>query len=262
MKGVEDAGGCPDCKAGEHVGLLVSFMTRTEFASWVKRRLTPGQYFGLQLTLGATLFTIAAWIFGGIAEEVARGEPVTTVDDEIARWFRAHEIARVTRAMSLVSTFHTWPISMLASAFLAYLLARRRWIWALFGSCAVAGGIALNTVLKIAFHRERPTLSGLASALYTYSFPSGHTLAATLVYGVLAAYAVRHTSTRAARVAIVAGAISAVSLVAFSRLYLGVHYLTDVLAAVAEGVAWLALCYTAAQTFVGHRARIASRAAR
>ncbi|WP_395406963.1 phosphatase PAP2 family protein [Pseudoduganella sp. UC29_106] len=81
--------------------------------------------------------------------------------------------------------------------------------------------------------------------LATYSFPSGHTVAATLFYGLLACYLVM----RGRRWLPVAGATLMVLLVACSRMYLGVHYLSDVLAAVAEGVAWLAICVTGMSTW-------------
>lgn len=228
---------------------------RTEIASWLKKRLTRGQYFGLELTVGAALFIVAAWMFGGIAEGVVTHESITSVDEQIARWFHAHELPSVTAVMRAVSALHTWPIGMLAGGFLLYVWIRREQLWAIFALCAVVGGIGLNTVLKLAFHRQRPTLSGLSSAMHTYSFPSGHTLAATLIYGVVVAYAVRKANSHAARIAIVAAAIAIVTLVALSRIYLGVHYLSDVLAAVTEGVGWLALCYTAAETFMARRAR-------
>jgi membrane-associated phospholipid phosphatase len=198
---------------------------------------------------------LAAWAFGGLAEDVSTGEPITELDARIAQWFHAHTSASLSAFMAQVSWFHTWPIAVLGACFLGYLLWRREWWWALFGACAVGGGMGLNTILKLAFHRQRPTLSGLSSALHTYSFPSGHTLAATVLYGVLAAYAVRKVHTARARAALIAGAVLIVALVAFSRLYLGVHYLSDVLAAVAEGIAWLALCYTAAQTLLARHAR-------
>jgi membrane-associated phospholipid phosphatase len=126
-------------------------------------------------------------------------------------------------------------------------------MWALFGSTAVLGGMLLNTLLKLAFHRERPTFSGLSAALHTFSFPSGHTMAATLLYGVLAAYAIARLRSARARLAVVLGAVLMVALVGFSRIYLGVHYLSDVLAAAAEGIAWLALCYTAVHTLMLRR---------
>lgn len=229
--------------------------SRNSVLSWLRRRLTPGEYFGLELTLGAALFVAAAWIFGELAEDVSRGEPITQVDARIAQWFHVHATGGVTRAMSGLSWFHTWPIGVIAIGFLLYLLARREWLWAIFGLCAVLGGIGLNTLLKLVFHRARPTLSGLSYALQTYSFPSGHTLAATVLYGVFAAYAIRSFASHRAKIGVALGAAAIVALVAFSRLYLGVHYLTDVLAAFVEGIAWLALCYTAAHTFAARRAR-------
>src|SRR5205085_8119707 len=98
------------------------------------------------------------------------------------------------------------------------------------------------------------------SALHAYSFPSGHTLAATVLYGVFVGYLLRAMRSSVARVSVTPAAVALVLLVAFSRIYLGVHYLTDVLAAMAEGVAWLALCYTATSTLIAryrhrHRAR-------
>jgi undecaprenyl-diphosphatase len=76
-----------------------------------------------------------------------------------------------------------------------------------------------------------------------------------MFYGVLAAYVVTHVSKWRWRVLIVLCAFLLVVLVALSRIYLGVHYLSDVLAAFAEGVAWLALCLTALHTLQQHRAR-------
>ena len=179
-------------------------------------------------------------------------------DARIAQWFHEHATPGLTRAMADISWFHTWPIALIASGFLLYLLGRREWIWAIFSLCAVPGGMALNSVLKVAFHRQRPTLSGLSTALQTYSFPSGHALAATVLYGVLAAYAIRSLRSRAAKAGVAAVALAIVVLVAFSRIYLGVHYLSDVLAAFVEGVAWLALCYSAIHTFMAARARLSN----
>lgn len=227
---------------------------RREVLHWLRRRVTPGEYFGLELTLGAAFFVAAAWIFGDLAEDVSRGEPITQRDARIAQWFHAHATPGTTRAMATVSWFHTWPIAIFAIAFLLYLLRRREWMWVIFGLSSVLGGIGLNTLLKLAFHRARPTLSGLSTALHTYSFPSGHALSATVLYGVFAAYLIAKTRSPAGKAGIAVVAAAIVVLVAFSRLYLGVHYLSDVLAAFAEGMAWLALCNMAAHTLAARRA--------
>jgi undecaprenyl-diphosphatase len=106
----------------------------------------------------------------------------------------------------------------------------------------------LDALLKVAFHRARPTLAILAAVLHTYSFPSGHVMAATLLYGVTAAYLSTRLPTWRWGVLAVLVACCWVAVVAFSRVYLGVHYLSDVLAAAAAGITWLALCLVAVDT--------------
>jgi membrane-associated phospholipid phosphatase len=82
-----------------------------------------------------------------------------------------------------------------------------------------------------------------------YSFPSGHVVGATLVYGIVAAMLSAQIGAWRWRVTIVLLAFAMVVLVALTRMYLGVHYLSDVLAAFAEGLAWLALCLTGVHTY-------------
>jgi len=106
----------------------------------------------------------------------------------------------------------------------------------------VGGAMLLNLALKGAYERARPHFDDPLVTLGTYSFPSGHTTAAVAFYGVMAAFLVSRFYDRRLRAAIVASAIVMIALVAFSRLYLGAHYLSDVLAAVCSSTAWLVLC--------------------
>lgn len=221
--------------------------------AWLRRRLTRGGYFGLQLTVGVLLFVGAAWLFGGITEDVLDRDPLTVFDRNAAAWFAAHETPRLLSIMSTVSWLQTWPLAALGVAFVAYLVWSRSWRWTVIALLAVPGGLALNAGVKLAIHRARPTLSGLSATLESYSFPSGHTAAATLVYGLLGAYLVSRSLAWRWRVATALAVVFIVALVGLSRIYLGVHYPSDVLAAMAEGVAWLTLCYVAVNTLWAER---------
>ncbi|MBU1358350.1 MAG: phosphatase PAP2 family protein [Gammaproteobacteria bacterium] len=153
-------------------------------------------------------------------------------------------------ASVLISWLHRTPFMLGYFAALAIFCWRRgARAWA--GTVAVVGpgGLAINALVKLCFARPRPpTLPGTAE-IGSLSYPSGHTLAATLLYGLLVAYVCWHrprtvTGQRPrgadCRIACLAGAMAIVA-VASSRLVLGVHYLTDVVAAVLEGGAVVAL---------------------
>jgi membrane-associated phospholipid phosphatase len=222
----------------------------------LRANLSPGSYFGLQMTVGLLVFAAAAWLFGGIAEDVVTGDPLILRDLEVERWFHLHQTPRLNRFLSDVSRLHEWPLVTGATVLLMlYLLWRRDWRWVTAVICAVPGGMLLDALLKVAFHRTRPTLSSLAAVLHTYSFPSGHVMAATLIYGVSAAYLITRLAAWHCRVLTVLVACFLVAVVAFSRVYLGVHYLSDVLAAASAGVTWLALCLVAVDTLWYRRGR-------
>src|SRR2546430_14123352 len=130
-----------------------------------------------------------------------------------------------------------------ASAIFGAVLARlRQWYWLLTLAVAVGGGMLLNLVLKAAYERLRPHFDDPLLVLTTFSFPSGHAAGAVLFYGVLAAFLVSRFYDWRARAASVAGAICAVALGAFPRMYLGVAYLSHVLLPPWARTAWLLLC--------------------
>lgn len=222
--------------------------------SFLQARLSPRSYLGLKLTVGAVVLIGASWLFGGIAEDVVSGDPLTVVDVQVAQWFHAHTTGWLTQAMATVTHAHdTLPVTVAVLLLMAYLAWRRNWYWLLCVGTTVPFGMLLNVAMKYSFHRARPSFDDPLLILTTYSFPSGHTAAATLLYGVLAAMLVTKTSFWRRRVMIVLAAFAMVALVALTRVYLGVHYLSDVLAAMAEGVAWLALCLTGVHTLWQHR---------
>lgn len=103
----------------------------------------------------------------------------------------------------------------------------------------VAGAEVLDAGLKLAFHRPRPAAFFGLTAPSSYSFPSGHALVSCAYFGVLAAFAAARTRSRARRWVYWTAAALVVLLIGFSRVYLGVHYPSDVLAGYAVAVVWV-----------------------
>lgn len=220
--------------------------------AFVRRRLSRGSYLGFSLTLGATILVAAAWLFGGIAEDVVTSDPLTVLDEQVAEWFHARSTPGLTNVMLAISDAHdVIGITIMASTLALWLLYKRNWYWLLALALTVPGGMLLNVAMKHAFRRARPSFTDPLLTLATYSFPSGHTAAAMLFYGTFGALLLTQIKNWLGRVLLVILLGLVVALVGLSRLYLGLHYLSDVLAAVALSVAWLALCLTAVNTVRG-----------
>jgi undecaprenyl-diphosphatase len=125
-----------------------------------------------------------------------------------------------------------------------FLAARREWLRAAALAIAGLGGTLLNNVLKLIFHRGRPEFATEFITHQSWSFPSGHAMNSLVGYGFLAYLLLESTTDRRARIAILVATTIVVGLVGFSRLYLGVHYPSDVIAGFLAGGIWLLVCIT------------------
>lgn len=212
-------------------------------------RLTPGGQFGLHLTLGVLIMIVSVSVFGHITDEVTDQDAITVLDLQIANWFNANHVEPYTSFMLFISFVHkVGGMIVLVAAFAYYLWRRQQRYWLLALGVTVLPGMILNVVLKQVFQRSRPFFEEPLVTLSTYSFPSGHTAAATLFYGVLACYIMIACKGWSVRLATAAFCMLMIFLVALSRVYLGAHYLSDVLAAMASSAAWLTICITAIST--------------
>ena len=224
--------------------------------TFIAARFSPEGEMGLHLTLGLALILLAAFVFGEIAEDVVEGDTITVIDVHLAQWFHQRAHPGFTQLMFFVTHWNgIVGASIMGTLLAAWFWRRGAHYWLIVALMAIPGGMLLNVALKQVFRRARPSFDEPLLTLATYSFPSGHTAAATIFYGLLACFLVRRTHSWGRRVLAMAGAACMVALVALSRMYLGAHYLSDVLAAAFEGAAWLAVCITAVATL--HRRRTA-----
>lgn len=196
--------------------------------------------------MGALLLLLAVLVFGYIAQDVMAAGRITHLDGQLVSWFHQHATPLLTQFLRGVTHLHSTPGTIALCLLLALYWRRvQAGDWLLTLALAVPPGMLLNVLLKNIFQRPRPSLEEPLLMVNTYSFPSGHAVAATLFYGVLAAYLISRTSAWRWRVLIAALAVCLTALVGLSRIYLGVHYPSDVLAGMAEGCGWLALVLTA-----------------
>lgn len=194
---------------------------------------------------------LALFSFGALAVGVAMSDPgVAAMDLAAAQWIYPWR-SPATTAVMLVITALGSPTSVLTGcALLGIAFAyRRQWPSLIVFVLCVPGGMLANVIIKQLLHRHRPALDPVMT-LPTFSFPSGHTLGSTLLIGLLVVYELRRGPHARSRVAVILAATLLVSAIAASRIYLGVHYLSDVTAGAMEGLAWLLLGVSAADRWL------------
>lgn len=185
----------------------------------------------------AALLVAALFAFAHIAEDYLTGDPIVRWDVHLAAWLHAHSSPWLVSIFEIVTNAGNTVFLAVVTATAGVLLIRRRAVNEAALLVLAAIGIEIvNGGLKLLFHRPRPELAFIH--LDSYSFPSGHAASSVAIYGVLAFLLVRRRSWPA-RAGVVSATAVLVAVVGFSRLYLGAHYLSDVLAGFSLGAAWL-----------------------
>ncbi len=160
---------------------------------------------------------------------------------------------RLARAVSFFGDHRfLLPATLVVTAILAL---RQRRVSALLFFGAVIGGWLLETLLKIIYHRARPDLWPALVSEKTYSFPSGHATMSTLFYGAVAALMLHVSRNRALRAATLALATVVILSICYTRIYLGAHWTTDVLAGILVGLFWVVVCATGTEYLARRKPR-------
>lgn len=197
---------------------------------------------GIFLIGGIIIAAVATWLFGEFAEIVMAGR-TQALDEAVLRWMGAHHSKLLNEAMLEITALGTGAVVLMIVCVAALFLALTRHRYsALLLVVATAGGIALDLVLKLFFDRPRPDVIVWGTSAVSSSFPSGHAMSATIVYSTVAYLAARLYKGALVRWMIFFAAAIVIVLISFSRLYLGVHYPSDVAAGAIIGLAWASFC--------------------
>lgn len=199
------------------------------------------------------VMTAGLWGFVELADEVSEGA-THQFDESVLLMLRSaddrsdplgpgwlEEAGRDMTALGGVSV-----LLLLTSAVVIFLVLQGKQRAALFVLVAVASGVLLSTLLKLGFDRPRPDLVPHGSIVYTASFPSGHSMMSAVTYLTMGALLARVQPDRRVKTFVITVAVLLTVLVGTSRVYLGVHWPTDVAAGWTAGAAWACLCWMTA----------------
>ncbi|WP_437577229.1 phosphatase PAP2 family protein [Sorangium sp. So ce887] len=233
--------------------------TRFPAVARVLRELSAAEYLVIHLGLGLVL-TLGALVFVALAEAVSGGASIVQVDLALARALHASSSsAGVTALRAFTHLGSGWALTVVAIVVAAVLLKRQHRVLAVGWLIALAGSGLLNRALKALFARPRPLFDDPLAVARGWSFPSGHSMGTFVTFGMLSYLALLFLRTLRARLVFVAFALGWTVAMGFSRMCLGVHYLSDVLAGFAAGGVWLAVCISGSEVARRRPSRIDGR---
>ena len=191
---------------------------------------------------GALLTGLGTWLFAKFAGEVREGD-TQAFDDAVMHWVKDRRHPWLEHSAVEVTMLGTGVVVLMIVGVAAmFLWLTRHRYSAVLLLVATAGGIVLNNVLKLYFRRPRPQIFEWGTQAMSSSFPSGHAMSATIVYLTIAYLAARLQKRRWARWLTMLAAFSFAVLISLTRVYLGVHYPSDVAAGALVGLAWAGFC--------------------
>ena len=209
---------------------------------FVRQRVDRESELGLRLTLDFILFGFAVWASAGLIEEVLDNESLVRWDVRVNLWMRTHVTTtglRVFEVITYIGAPGMWVVTTLVAAWLMWRRERFLfWAW----MAGNVGGELLQGLLKSIVHRDRPEYAALYYDGQSYSFPSGHAMSATICWLLFVVCVGRSRGWHGARrVRFHVAAATLIVAIGFSRIYLGVHYPSDVIAGASFGMGWVLL---------------------
>jgi undecaprenyl-diphosphatase len=229
---------------------IASLSARYERVGGLTNRFKAYLPIAVIVVAGGLLTAWAGDNFIDLAEMVHSKSPkLQRLDTFIHAWAISRRSPSATAFFALMSNIGG-PVGLgvLVAAVLIALLILRRFRWVLYLLVTVGGGVLLDTELKNYFARARPDLAEMLRQASGYSFPSGHAMGSTVVFGALSYLAFRTTNRWTGKAAVLALGITLIIAVSLSRVYLGVHWISDVVAGITAGTLWVAITTMAYET--------------
>ena len=197
---------------------------------------------GIFLVAGLAVASLGTAVFVELAGHVRSGS-TQAFDDAVIRWMGDHRSTGLDTVMIEVTALGTGVVVlMIVTVAALFLVLTQHKYSAVLLLASTVGGIVLDAILKLGFNRPRPSIFIPAVHTVSSSFPSGHAMSAAVVYSTVAYLAARLHQRPWARWLVMTAAFAIIALISISRLYLGVHYPSDVIAGVAIGLAWAGFC--------------------
>lgn len=233
---------------------LLRFNQRHPLASaFFGKRLAVDSYLGLNLTTRLVIGIIFLWIFAEITIDILISDPLVVLDQRVLGnivYFRTPSLTKLMVIFSQAGGEITQTIG--AIVLIIYFSYKRRFDYLAAYLAAMIGGSILVFGLKAAIHRLRPLAPASGPVMFNatgWSFPSGHSMMSLLFYGMLTYFLVRNIGSRRFRILIAITGAFIIFIIGLSRIYLQVHFLSDVLAGYAGGLFWLIVCITALEIY-------------
>ena len=217
---------------------------------FIKDRFRVGERYGIGLTVGAACFFLSILSFAAIVDSLSEKGTFFQLDLRINTYLIREANPGLTGFLGIITYLGSiYLVVMVAVIVGVILLIRKNWWCLLSLFLAIGIGQAVVNIIKVAFRRPRPETE---MYVFSYSFPSGHTFSATVIYGFCIYLTFRFIRNATVKWIVSALLSLLILLIGFSRVYLGVHWFSDALAGYVTGLAWLLFCVFFAKV-VGER---------
>ena len=208
--------------------------------TFIRNRFKPGVFFGLPFTILAILLSINLFMLSEIVEHVVNSPKAKYLDMNVSGWFFSMRTPFMSKAFyyfTQLGTFYGVTIGTTLAGL--FLLWKKEWYLLLALLISVLGSSLSMHYSKIYFHRERPLNMAYFTPENSFSFPSGHATSAMALAGILCYFVLIEIENKKLRLGLFLLGVCYIILIGLSRIYLGVHFLTDVAAGYLLGLLWV-----------------------